>query len=228
LSKPAWLIARGLFFALSLGAQGPETLVLGIAGGWEPPDAPWALTARVNRLLAAEGIGNLRLEGIRNRELGKGRRLIEKMVDTNRDGKLSGAERAGARIILFGQSMGGAATLRLCRWMRKEGIPVRLNVQIDSVGWRDGVVPANVREAANLYQRDVGLIRGQSRIRAEDEARTKILGNWQYHYGAGSSFDTSALPLLYRAVLTPHVKMEFDPAVEARVEGLIAAALRNW
>ena len=225
---PAWLIARGLFFAAALAAQQPETLVLGIAGGWEPPDAPWALTARVNRLLAAEGIENLRLAAISNHRLKEGRRLIETTLDTDRDGNLSATERGAARIILYGQSLGGAATIELCRWLQKRDIPVRLNVQIDSVGWRDGVVPANVREAANLYQQDAGLIRGQSRIRAENEARTRILGNWRYHYGAGSSFDTSAMPLLYRAVRSPHVKMEFDPAVTERVVALIAGALRDW
>lgn len=221
-------MARGLFFVAVLAAQQPKTLVLGIAGGWEPPDAPWALTARVNRLLIAEGIDQLQLAAISNHRLKEGQRLIETTLDTDRDGKLSAAERGAARIILYGQSLGGAATIELCRWLRKREIPVRLNVQIDSVGWRDGVVPANVREAANLYQQDAGLIRGQSRIRAENQARTRILGNWRYHYGAGSSFDTSAMPLLYRAVRSPHVKMEFDPAVTERVVALIAGALRDW
>ena len=55
-------------------------------------------------------------------------------------------------------------------------------MQIDSVGFRDGKIPANVQRAANLYQRDFGPIRGQSKIKAQDNAKTEILGNGRFRY----------------------------------------------
>lgn len=228
IAGPVRSIACGLLFACTLGAAPQETLVLGIAGGWEPADAPWALTTRVNGLVQAASLEKVRTAAISNHRLEDGKKLVLDVLDLDRDGKLSPAEAKQARIILYGQSMGGAATIKLCRWLKKRDIHVRLNVQIDSVGLRDGEVPANVREAANLYQHDLGPIRGQTMIRAEDPRRTKILGNWRYTYGKGTTFDTSEMPLLHRVVLNPHLKMEFDPAVTARVGGLIVEALRNW
>lgn len=227
-AEPVRSIACGLLFACVLSAAPQETLVLGIAGGWEPADAPWSLTTRVNTLVEAAGVAKVRTAAISNHRLEDGKKLVLDVVDLDHDGKLSPVEAKQARIILYGQSMGGAATIKLCRWLKKRDVPVRLNVQIDSVGLRDGVVPANVRAAANLYQQDLGPIRGQSIIRAENPGRTKILGNWRYTYGKGSTFDTSEMPLLHRVVLNPHVKMEFDPAVTAKVVGLIVEALGNW
>ncbi len=205
-----------------------ETLVLGIAGGWEPPKAAWAITTRINALAALSAPPDTRFEAISNHRLEDGRRLIKKILDTNHDKKLSEAERASGRIILYGQSMGGAGTIKLCRWLHKQRIPVRLNVQIDSVGLHDGKVPANVKEAANLYQNDFGPIRGQAKITAADPGKTRILGNWRYSYPKDKLLDTSAMPIGHRLILNPHLKMEFDPEVAMKVSELIATALNNW
>lgn len=225
---PALLLLRGLLFAFVVTPVVGQTLVLGIAGGWEPPDAPWAITTRVNALVQITAPVDTRFEAISNHRLEIGKRLIREHVDRNHDGKMSAEERAAARVILFGQSMGGAGTIKLCRWMKKQKIPVRLNVQIDSVGVRDGRVPANVKEAANLYQHDFGMIRGQAKITAEDPARTTILGNWRYSYPRDKVFDTNSMPVAHRLILNPHLKMEFDPEVMVHVAGLIRTALANW
>lgn len=226
--EPALVLLRGLLFASTLlAADPPPTLVLGIAGGWEPADAPWSLTTRVNTLLALEAPPQTRFAAVSNHRLEEARAILMEMLDKDGDGKHSDTERNSSRIILYGQSMGGAATLKLCRWLKKQKVPVRLNVQIDSVGIRDGKIPSNVQAAANLYQRDFGPIRGQSKIRAEDPARTRILGNWRYTYPPDKIFDTSAMPIGHRLILNPHLKMEFDPEVQLKVHMLIAEALRN-
>ncbi len=241
--EPAPSLLRGLLFVFtvaSLNAQHlpdfqtqlplkqGDTLVIGIAGGWEPWDAAWTITRRIALHLDQKQFPNTFFETVENHHLGVARELIEKAFDHDRDGKLSDEERKGARIILYGQSLGGSASVRLCRWLKKEAIPVRLNVQIDSVGLRDGKIPANVLEAANLYQRDFGPIRGQSRIKAEDKRKTRILGNWRYRYPRSKIVDTSEWPPLHRLIVNPHLKMEFDPEVSQKVESLIAAVLRNW
>jgi len=201
---------------------------LGIAGGWEPAEAPWTITRRIAMQLELQQFANTQFESVGNHHLSQAKDIIRESVDTNHDGTLSETERKQARIILYGQSLGGAATIDLCRWLKKEHIPVRLNVQIDSVGLRDGKVPSNVKEAANLYQRDLGPIRGQSKIRPEDPRQTRILGNWRYRYPKNKLVDTSEMPLAHRLIINSHLKMEFDPEVQNKVARLIAEALRNW
>ncbi len=206
----------GLLFAFALAGAEPA-LVVGIAGGLEPAEAPWAMTMRVNALVALGAPEGTEFAAVGNHHLEEARARITEFRQRHPQG----------RIILYGQSMGGAGTLKLCRWLNKQKVPVRLNVQIDSVGMRDGKVPPNVMAAANLYQRDFGPIRGQSRITAQDPARTKILGNWRYTYPPDKVVDTSAMPLGHRLILNPHLKMEFDPEVHAKVVELILEALRD-
>jgi len=225
--EPALLLLRGLIFAFAITANA-ETLVLGIAGGFEPAQAPWTITRRIADRLEQQGFDNAYFHTVGNHDLKTAKSLITQAIDTDRDGKLSDPERAQARIILYGQSWGGASTIDLCRWLKKQHVPVRLNIQIDSVGLRDGKIPSNVKEAANLYQHDFGPIRGQSKIKPENPKQTRIIGNWRYHYPKDKILDTTAMPLVHRLILNPHLKMEFDPEVIAKVEDLIATTLRNW
>jgi hypothetical protein len=226
-TEPARFILRGLIFAFALSANA-ETLVLGFAGGWEPASAPWTFTRRIATRLELQEFPDASFHSLSNHKLKTARKIITKTLDIDHNGKLDEQERAQARIILYGQSMGGAASLKLCRWLKKQNIPVRLNIQVDSVGFRDGKIPSNVKEAANLYQHEFGPIRGQSNIRPEDPKRTRILGNWRYHYPREKIIDTSDMPLGHRLILNPHLKMEFDPEVIGKVEELIATTLRNW
>lgn len=226
-SELASFLRRGLLFLFALAAPA-QTLVIGIAGGWEPADAPWTITRRIATHLEQQQFPDTIFRSISNHDLRYIRELITRHLDTDGNGKLSASERSEARLILYGQSLGGAATIKLCRWLKRQQVPVRLNIQIDSVGLRDGKIPSNVKEAANLYQHDFGPIRGQSTIKPEDPARTRILGNWRFHYPRDKVVDTSAMPLGHRLILNPHLKMEFDPEVTAKVEELISKALRNW
>src|SRR5208282_259816 len=99
---------------------------------------------------------------------------------------LSAEEKRNARVILYGHSWGASEAITLARELEKEGIPVLLTVQVDSVtkpGQNDKVIPASVAEAANFYQLD-GLLHGQPEIRAADPARTSIIGNFRFDYKA--------------------------------------------
>src|ERR1017187_7112284 len=83
-------------------------------------------------------------------------------------------------------SWGGAEAITLARELEKEGIPVLLTVQVDSISridHNDRVIPANVAQAANFYQMN-GLLHGQSAIRAADPSRTRIIGNFRSDYRA--------------------------------------------
>jgi hypothetical protein len=127
-------------------------------------------------------------------------------------------------VILYGQSLGGAAAIASARDLERLGIPVLLTVQVDSVGFGDGVIPANVRTAVNFYQHDLLTIQGRGQIRAADPARTQILGNFGTSYGARSVDETNAswARLVFGG---SHAKMELDPVIWTQVEQYISDAI---
>jgi hypothetical protein len=85
----------------------------------------------------------------------------------------------GPKVILYGHSLGGWATDWLARRLQGQGVSVELTVQMDSVGFTDKTVPANVKECANYFEKDTFLLRGRDTIRAGDDTKTKLLGNFQ-------------------------------------------------
>ncbi|MBI4461192.1 MAG: hypothetical protein HY648_14185, partial [Acidobacteria bacterium] len=129
-----------------------------------------------------------------------------------------------ARLILYGQSFGGAAVVKVAQELKRMNTPVLLTVQVDSVGLNDARIPPNVACAANLFQRDGILIQGEPEILAEDAARTRIIGNFRYDYG-DREFDLSEFPWWKKVFRVAHLKMEVDPAVWTKVEEMIVGAV---
>jgi len=197
------------------------TLVVGIVGGWERWDAPHRIVRRIALRLRERRLPNVWIETVENHRLELAHQLIERAFDRNRDGQIDEAERARARLVLYGQSLGGSATVRLARDLHKRhALPVRLAVVIDAIGTGAGTIPPNVREAANLYQRESWPVNGHPEIRAQEPSRTRILGNHRFSYD-GKHIDTSEDAWIRRVFMRGHIKMEFDPEVWARVESYI-------
>ena len=163
-------------------------------------------------------------ESISNHNQRVALKLIRRALDTNGNGKLDAGEKARARIILFGQSWGGGATLDVAQKLDRLGVPVLLTVQVDSVGLRDGVVPANVKAAVNFYQHDPLTIEGRSKIRAADSSKTAIFGNFEESY-IGRSVDKTNSSWARSTLGGSHAKMELDPEVWNRVEQYIDDAI---
>ncbi len=202
-----------------------STLVVGFLGGYERWDDEHRSVRRlVIKLRSRRGIF---AESISNHHQRVALKLIRRALDTNGDGNLDDTERAQARLILFGQSWGGGATVDVARELNKLGVPVLLTVQVDSVGVRDKVVPPNVHAAVNFYQHDPLTIEGQSEIRAADSSRTAILGNFEETY-VNHPIDPSNAKNSSWARSTlggGHAKMELDPAVWTSVEQYINEAI---
>lgn len=151
---------------------------------------------------------------------------ILQLLDINHDGSLTLAEKQRARIILYGHSWGASETVTMAHQLQDAGIPVMLTVLIDRVskiGEGDDRIPANVAEAVNFYELN-GFLHGHSTIRAEDPARTHILGNYQFDYKE-NHVDCDQFPWYARAFMGPHIEIENDPRVWNQVESLIAAKL---
>lgn len=198
------------------------TLVIGFLGGFERWDDDHRSIRQLTiRLRQSPGVY---AESISNHDRPVAVKLIRRALDTNRNGRLDAEERARARVILYGQSWGGAAAIATARDLEKLGIPVLLTVQVDSVGIHDQVIPANVQAAVNYYQHDPLTIQGRNEIRAANPARTQILGNFEGSY-IRRSIDESDASWARRTLGGSHAKMELDPAVWSQVERYILDAI---
>jgi hypothetical protein len=151
---------------------------------------------------------------------------VLRSLDANRDGSLSADEKKNAHIIIFGHSWGASETVELARQLERDGIPVVLTIQVDSVnkrGENDALIPANVSQAINFYQLD-GMLHGQPQIRAANPERTHILGNFRSNYSS-KPLSCGQYPWWDRIFMKSHIQIECDPAIWNQVESLIRTNL---
>lgn len=206
-------------------AQG-QILVLGFMGGREPWNNDERNVRKVALKLLSMNDPGICVETVENKKRSLAIELISNAFDRNRDGKLDQRERATIRLILYGQSFGGAAVVKLARQLKKMDVPVLLTVQVDSIGRGDRMIPPNVARAANLFQRNGWFVRGEPEIRAEAPARTTIIGNIKFDY-SHKQIDVSNVPLMKKAFRVAHTRMEYDPDVWAKVEELILDSIKK-
>ncbi|MGA2989499.1 MAG: hypothetical protein ABSD88_03405 [Candidatus Korobacteraceae bacterium] len=202
-------------------------LIIGFLGGFVHTDDLRHPEVKIAESLQA-GYGKYaRVEVFQNRQLEEARLLALNWIDGDRDGKLSEEEKRGARIVLFGHSWGASAVVSLARELERDGVPVLLTIQVDSIskhGAEDSIIPANVAEAANFYQPE-GLLHGRSKIRAADASRTRILGNFRLQYRKQPP-ECRNYPWYDRLLFKGHTAIECDPRVWSRVQELIQMQLR--
>jgi hypothetical protein len=203
-----------------------SNIVIGFVGGFvdheNPHHGPVQLAQRIRQTVPR----GTYVRVFENRRRKRAHDVIVSLLDTNRDGVLSVDEKSRARIILFGHSWGAAAAVMLARDLRREGVPVLLTVQVDSVAklWQnDSTIPDNVAEAVNFYQTE-GIVHGRRHITAADPAKTEILGNYRIDYKKdpvecpGASW--------WDRVFTPgHMQSECDPNLWSRIENLVTQRL---
>jgi hypothetical protein len=203
-----------------------NVIIVGFVGGFVPRDDPHHpevlfasyLRERYGSAVHAEVFGNH-----------EGKRALDdilKLLDTDRDGSLTEAEKRQAEIILYGHSWGASQVIVLAREMEARGIPVALTVQIDSVnklGQGNHTIPPNVAEAVNFYQRK-GLTPGRANIVAEDASRTKILGNFRMTYD-DRQVNCDNYKWISRTLNRPHHQIENDPRVWGQIASFIDSEL---
>ena len=116
--------------------------------------------------------------------------------------------------------------VKLARQLKKMDVPVALTVQVDSVGRSDRIIPSNVARAANLFQRNGWFIRGEPDIKAEDPARTTIIGNFEFDY-SHKQINVSRVPFMKKAFRVAHTRMEYDPDVWTKVEEMLLDSIKK-
>jgi len=206
--------------------SGQRTIVIGFLGGYVSRNSPIRSEVKMAKRLKADYPDTALVETFENRHVDAAYKEILKFISGSDDGKLSEEQKRHARVVIYGHSWGGWATVALARKLDKQGIPVLLTLQIDSVShwWRDdSVIPANVEKAMNFYQSG-GPLKGRKEIRAADVSRTRILGNKAYDYRK-HPVKCQGYPFWDRWFAKTHMQIECDPSVWGQVESLIRAEL---
>jgi pimeloyl-ACP methyl ester carboxylesterase len=203
-------------FQVPKAIQPGSVIVIGFLGGFEPWNDAHRGVRKVALDLRARQMPRVYAETIENRRRDLAVKLIKR------------AHARGVRVILYGQSWGGAAVLHVARKLKKMGLDVELTVQVDSVGIRDTLIPANVHAAANLFQHDPLTVDGQREIHAEDPARTRIIENTRlsYFFRPFETLNKDDTSWMRRTFGGSHAKMEADEAVWRHVEDLILHAIQ--
>lgn len=200
-----------------------QSIAIGLLGGFERWNDPNRGVRKLAlRLRETPGIA---AETFSNRRRRTATKYLLRRLDTNQNGVLDDDEKANARVILYGQSLGGAQVVAMARDLNRRGIPVLLTVQVDSFGMRDGRIPPNVHAAANFYQKEILTFRGQDQIQAMDPSKTKILANVQFHYPPFLPSYSKPESWARRRLGGAHAKLEADPVLWAQVEMMIRAAV---
>jgi hypothetical protein len=204
----------------------PPVIVIGFVGGFIQHDNPvHAEVQLAARLRKAYPIG-VEVETFESYHGEKAREKVLSLLDADHNGTLSLDEKQRGRIIIYGHSWGGSEAIALARDLEKDGIPVLLTIQVDSISrlrQNDSLIPANVAQAANFYQAN-GFIHGQPEIRAADPAHTRILGNFEFDYKS-SPLKCEEYPWYDHLFAKSHTQIECDPDVWKQAESLIRSNL---
>ncbi|MFZ0523556.1 MAG: hypothetical protein WAL95_21190 [Candidatus Acidiferrales bacterium] len=213
--------------AAKTDAPPPQIIVIGFVGGYVHRDDAVHSTVQLAARIREDYPSGAYINTFANHHGEDAHQAVLHALDANHDGQLSAAEKHNARIVIYGHSWGASETVALADALNRDGIPVLLTIQVDSVakrGENDAVIPPNVAEAVNYYQKD-GLLHGRSTIRAADPKRTHVIGNFRFAYGAKPIACEAAYPWWDRLVMQQHIAIECDPKVWHEMESLIRATL---
>lgn len=203
-----------------------QVIVIGFVGGFVRHDDPVHSGVQLAARLRQDYPSGVYINTFENHQGDQAHREVLHLLDSNHDGALSADEKRNARVVIYGHSWGASETVTLANQLNRDGIPVLLTIQVDSVeksGEDDSVIPPNVAQAVNFYQSD-GLLHGRPAIRAADPAHTQILGNFRQDYTA-KPIRCDAYPWWDRIFMKSHVEIECDPRVWKQVESLIRSKL---
>lgn len=228
LLSPHRAVAQMQLAAPTLSSNSPE-LVIGFVGGFVHSDDLRHVEVRMAQQIQATYGDGVRVQIFENRQTANAHKLIlDWWLNREADGKLTDQEKRSPCVILFGHSWGASAVVSLARKLQRDGIPVALTIQVDSVTKNaedDSLIPANVAEAVNFYQTR-GIVHGLSKIRAADPSRTMILGNFRFTYEKEPA-GCRAYPWYDRLLFKGHTAIECDPRVWSQVEALIRKRLAS-
>jgi hypothetical protein len=196
------------------GANLQKVIVIGFVGGFARHDDLGHPEVQFAEYLRDLYRPDMHAEVYGNHDGRKALHEVLHVLDSSGNGNPSSTEKEHARIIIYGHSWGAAETVVFARELGKQGIPVQLTIQVDSIakpGRDDSRIPSNVANAINLYQ-SRGPLHGRTEIVATDPAQTTIIGNLQMTY-KGHKINCDNYPWYARVFNKPHHEIENDPRV---------------
>lgn len=156
--------------------------MVGYVGGLDTPGNPGSGIVQIRDRLHGLNHADLCVRIFSAYTWWHGYRWVLSKFVVGEEGKVSPAELShGPKVVIYGHSFGGWASLSLARRLQENDIPVELTVQIDSVGLTDKTVPPNVKESANYYRRAILPPYGKTKIHAGDPDKTQILPSIRVH-----------------------------------------------
>jgi hypothetical protein len=213
--------------AAKANAPPPKIIVIGFVGGYVHADDATHTGVQLAARIRGDFPSGAYVNTFANHNGEDAHQAVLRALDVNHDGQLTAAEKRNARIVIYGHSWGASETVTLADALNRDGIPVLLTIQVDSVmkrGENDAVIPPNVAQAVNYYQTD-GRLHGRSVIRAADPKRTDVIGNFRWTYGKKPIACEAAYPWWDRLVMQQHLEIECDPKLWNEMEQLIRATL---
>jgi pimeloyl-ACP methyl ester carboxylesterase len=192
-----WVVAFGLVITIFYllipcsthaeeRAPGPcHVLVVAFVGGLGPASFPPTMATPILHKVRDLGYPDLCMKMVSSYWPWSATRWVHKEFAASRGA--NDTEDHLPKLIVFGYSLGAAHAIRFARAMQHEGIAIEELVTVDTKGPNDGIVPDNVRNAANFYERWLyplfyPLYYGKKNIRAEDPTKTNFRGNLQVQH----------------------------------------------
>jgi pimeloyl-ACP methyl ester carboxylesterase len=205
-----------------------KAIIIGFVGGFVRRDDANHPEVQFAAYLRERYPSGVHAEVFANHEGQQAQRYVLSLLDTDGNGVLTAMEKEQANVIIYGHSWGASQTVTLARELGRQGIPVLLTIQVDSIakpGQKDSTISPNVARAINFYQ-PRGLIHGRSTIVAADPTRTKILGNFRMTY-RDRRINCDNYQWFVRVFNKPHHEIENDPRVWDQAAGLIDSELSS-
>jgi hypothetical protein len=196
------------------GANTRRVIVIGFVGGFARPDDQDHPEVQFAEYLRDRYRPDVNAEVFGNHEGKKALHEVLRLLDSDGYGNPSSTKRERAKIIIYGHSWGATETVVFARELAKQGIPVQLTIQMDSIGKfgrDDSRIPSNVANAINFYQ-SRGPLQGLTEIVAANPAETTIIGNLHMTY-EGHRINCANYPWYARTLNKPHHEIENDPRV---------------
>jgi len=203
-----------------------SNIVIGFVGGFVRHDNPHHGPVQLAQQIRQTFPQGTYVGVFENRRRRRAYETVLRLLDSDHDGTLSLEEKTHAHIVLFGHSWGASAAVLLARDLQREGVPVLLTVQVDSVAkmWQnDAIIPGNVAAAVNFYQPH-GIVHGRRQIMAADPEKTAILGNFRTDYKK-TPVECRQAAWFDRTFTPGHMQSECDPHVWSQIEDMVRQRL---
>jgi hypothetical protein len=180
-------------------------IVVGYVGGLDFPANPYSGIVQIGERLKNMKRDGLCVETFSAYTWSRGYDWLVKRLQESSEAPPDSDAAKMPKIIIYGHSLGGWATVSLSRRLAVKNIPVELTVQVDSVGLTDGIVPSNVKEAANYYRQAVLPPYGRHKISAKDSGATEILGN--FYVAHANHLSVTQTPAISDLVVSTAVRL---------------------